>query len=115
MNKEICPEWADEKYVTRIFGITYTPLYNLRKGDSSVPRALVYQERIMANASITLAASVSFLELRRLKRADRRCLKITIPANAQRIHDLRNAESDTTPPEAVRGKFPSFRQHQHMP
>ena len=25
------PEWADEKYVTRIFGITHTPLYNLRK------------------------------------------------------------------------------------
>lgn len=32
MNQEICPEWADEKYVTRMFGITRTPLYNLRKG-----------------------------------------------------------------------------------
>jgi hypothetical protein len=31
MNKEDDPEWADEKYVTRIFGITHTPLYNLRK------------------------------------------------------------------------------------
>jgi hypothetical protein len=31
MNQEICPEWADEKYVTRMFGITHTPLYNLRK------------------------------------------------------------------------------------
>lgn len=25
------PEWADEKYVTRIFGLTHTPLFNLRK------------------------------------------------------------------------------------
>ena len=25
------PEWADEKFVTRNFGVTHTPLYNLRK------------------------------------------------------------------------------------
>jgi hypothetical protein len=25
------PEWADEKYVTRNYGITHTPLFNLRK------------------------------------------------------------------------------------
>jgi len=25
------PEWADEKYITRNFGITHTPLFNLRK------------------------------------------------------------------------------------
>ena len=25
------PEWADEKYVTRKFGITHTPIYTLRK------------------------------------------------------------------------------------
>ena len=27
----IDPEYADEKYVTRIFGLTHTPLFNLRK------------------------------------------------------------------------------------
>jgi len=31
MDKDDGPEWADEKYVTRKFGITHTPLYNLRK------------------------------------------------------------------------------------
>lgn len=25
------PEWADEKYITRRFGLTHMPLYNLRK------------------------------------------------------------------------------------
>jgi hypothetical protein len=30
-SKTTHPEWADEKYVTRIFGITHTPLFNLRK------------------------------------------------------------------------------------
>ena len=25
------PEWADEKFVTANFGITHTPLFNLRK------------------------------------------------------------------------------------
>jgi hypothetical protein len=25
------PEWADEKFVTRNYGITHTPLFNLRK------------------------------------------------------------------------------------
>lgn len=25
------PEWGDEKFVTSNFGITHTPLYNLRK------------------------------------------------------------------------------------
>ena len=25
------PEWADEKTITRLFGISHTPLYNLRK------------------------------------------------------------------------------------
>ena len=25
------PEWADEKFVTRNFGVTHTPLFNLRK------------------------------------------------------------------------------------
>lgn len=25
------PQWADEKYVTRNYGITHTPLFNLRK------------------------------------------------------------------------------------
>ncbi len=25
------PEWAEQKYVTRNFGVTHTPLYNLRK------------------------------------------------------------------------------------
>ncbi len=29
LNKEA--EWADEKYVARNFGITHTPLFNLRK------------------------------------------------------------------------------------
>ncbi len=28
---EIDPEWADEKFVTRKFGVTHTPLFNLRK------------------------------------------------------------------------------------
>jgi len=31
MNSINDPEWADEKYVTRKFGITHTPLYTLRK------------------------------------------------------------------------------------
>tara|TARA_R110000824_G_scaffold275129_1_gene463824 strand:- start:165 stop:437 length:273 start_codon:yes stop_codon:yes gene_type:complete len=25
------PEWADEKYITHNFGLTHTPLFNLRK------------------------------------------------------------------------------------
>ena len=25
------PEWGDEKTITRIFGLTHTPLFNLRK------------------------------------------------------------------------------------
>jgi hypothetical protein len=25
------PEWGDEKLITRLFGITHTPLFNLRK------------------------------------------------------------------------------------
>lgn len=25
------PEWADEKYITRNFGLTHTPIFNLRK------------------------------------------------------------------------------------
>ncbi len=25
------PEWCDEKTITRLFGITHTPLFNLRK------------------------------------------------------------------------------------
>jgi len=25
------PEWADEKTITRLFGLTHTPLFNLRK------------------------------------------------------------------------------------
>lgn len=25
------PEWADEKFVTQNFGLTHTPLFNLRK------------------------------------------------------------------------------------
>lgn len=25
------PEWADEKYITPTFGLTHTPLFNLRK------------------------------------------------------------------------------------
>jgi hypothetical protein len=25
------PEWADEKFITRKYGITHTPLFNLRK------------------------------------------------------------------------------------
>jgi len=28
---KIEPEWADEKVITRLFGITHTPLFNLRK------------------------------------------------------------------------------------
>lgn len=32
MKEKFYPEWADEKYITRMFGITRTPLYNLRKG-----------------------------------------------------------------------------------
>jgi hypothetical protein len=31
MAKETTPEWADEKFITRNYGITRTPLYNLRK------------------------------------------------------------------------------------
>lgn len=31
MAKQPDPEWADEKFVTRTYGITRTPLYNLRK------------------------------------------------------------------------------------
>jgi hypothetical protein len=31
MNKHCEPEWGDEKYITRVFGITHTPLYNIRK------------------------------------------------------------------------------------
>jgi hypothetical protein len=31
MNQPNEPEWASEKYVTLKFGITHTPLYNLRK------------------------------------------------------------------------------------
>jgi hypothetical protein len=31
MNKHNEPEWADEKYITRMFGITHMPLYTLRK------------------------------------------------------------------------------------
>lgn len=29
--KTIIPEWADEKLVTQLFGLTHTPLFNLRK------------------------------------------------------------------------------------
>lgn len=29
--KNDAPEWADEKFVTRHFGLTHTPLFNLRK------------------------------------------------------------------------------------
>lgn len=29
--KTISPEWADEKYITANWGITHTPLFNLRK------------------------------------------------------------------------------------
>lgn len=29
--KNIIPEWADEKIVTQLFGLTHTPLFNLRK------------------------------------------------------------------------------------
>lgn len=25
------PEWADEKFISEIFGLTHTPLFNLRK------------------------------------------------------------------------------------
>ena len=25
------PEWADEKFITRNYGLTHTPLFNLRK------------------------------------------------------------------------------------
>lgn len=28
---QVEPEWQDEKFVTRVFGITHTPLFNLRK------------------------------------------------------------------------------------
>ena len=30
-NKQIDPEWADEKFITPRFGLTHTPLFNLRK------------------------------------------------------------------------------------
>ena len=29
--KTITPEWADEKIITQLFGLTHTPLFNLRK------------------------------------------------------------------------------------
>jgi hypothetical protein len=29
--KTISPEWADERYITANWGITHTPLFNLRK------------------------------------------------------------------------------------
>ncbi len=31
LKNQVDPEWADEKFVTRTFGITHTPLFNLRK------------------------------------------------------------------------------------
>lgn len=31
LNTKAQPEWADEKFVTAKFGITHTPLFNLRK------------------------------------------------------------------------------------
>lgn len=29
--QNLVPEWADEKIVTQLFGLTHTPLFNLRK------------------------------------------------------------------------------------
>jgi len=31
MVNKTTPEWADEKFITRNYGITHTPLFNLRK------------------------------------------------------------------------------------
>jgi hypothetical protein len=36
------PEWADEKFITRNYGITHTPLFNLRK--SGAIRSLSLKE-----------------------------------------------------------------------
>jgi hypothetical protein len=36
------PEWADEKFITRNYGITHTPLFNLRK--SGAIRSLALRE-----------------------------------------------------------------------
>lgn len=29
--QNLVPEWADEKIITQLFGLTHTPLFNLRK------------------------------------------------------------------------------------
>lgn len=31
MVKQTTPEWADEKFITRHYGLTHTPLFTLRK------------------------------------------------------------------------------------
>jgi hypothetical protein len=31
LSKTTEPEWADEKYITHNFGLTHTPIFNLRK------------------------------------------------------------------------------------
>jgi hypothetical protein len=31
MVKQTNPEWADEKFISRNYGLTHTPLFNLRK------------------------------------------------------------------------------------
>jgi hypothetical protein len=50
-------EWADEKAVTKIFGLTHTPLYNLRKAGlirsvSTMQKGQAYGKRLFNLQSI---------------------------------------------------------------
>ena len=51
------PEWADEKHVTRNYGITHTPLFNLRKAGlirsvSAKPPGATYGKRLFHIPSV---------------------------------------------------------------
>jgi|GEM_PF-1071029 len=56
------PEWGDEKTITRIFGLTHTPLFNLRKAGKIRSVSTAYGSATYGKRLYLLQSVRDFLE-----------------------------------------------------
>ena len=67
-NEQIKPEWADKKYIRRVFGITHRPLYNLRKKEVLRTVSLRREGQKYGRIFTTSDASLNFFQNKNRKR-----------------------------------------------
>jgi hypothetical protein len=56
------PEWGDEKVITRLFGITHTPLFNLRKAGKIRSISTAYGSATYGKRLFNIQSVRDFLE-----------------------------------------------------